>query len=51
MWETLGSIPGSERTLREANGCPLQCSCLENPLDKGACQATVHRVIRELDTT
>ena len=29
---------------REGNGNPLQCSCLENPVDRGACWAAVHRV-------
>ena len=39
-----GSIPGSGRSAGEGNGNPLQCSCLENPMDRGVCQATVHRV-------
>ena len=30
----------------EGNGNPLQCSCLENPMDRGACNATVHAVTR-----
>ena len=30
----LGSIPGSGRSPGEGNGNPLQCSCLENPMDK-----------------
>ena len=30
----------------EGNGNPLQCSCLENPMDEGAWQATVHRVAK-----
>ena len=30
--------------LGEGNGSPVQCSCLENPMDKGAWRATVHRV-------
>ena len=38
----LGSIPGSGRTSREGNGNPLQYSCLENPMDRGAWWATVH---------
>ena len=38
----LGSIPGSGRSPGEGNGNPLQYSCLENPMDKGAWQATVH---------
>ena len=42
----LGSIPGSGRSPGEGNGNPLQYSCLENPMDKGAWQATVHEVAR-----
>ena len=38
----LGSIPGSGRSSGEGNGNPLQYSCLENPVDGGAWQATVH---------
>ena len=38
----LGSIPGSGRSPRERYGSPLQSSCLENPRDRGAWQATVH---------
>ena len=41
-----GSIPGSGRSLGEGNGNPLQYSCLENPMDSGAWQATVHGVAR-----
>ena len=41
-----GSIPGSERSPREGNGNPLQYSCLENSMDSGAWQATVHRVAK-----
>ena len=37
-----GSIPGSGRFPGEGNGYPLQCSCLENPMDRGAWWATVH---------
>ena len=37
----LGSIPGSGRFPGEGNGDPLQYSCLENPMDRGAWQATV----------
>ena len=40
----VGSIPGSGKSLGEGNGNPLQYSCLENPTDRGAWQATVHRV-------
>ena len=39
-------IPGSGRYLGEGNGNPLQYSCLENPMDRGAWQATVHEVTR-----
>ena len=38
--------PGSGRSPAEGNGNPLQCSCLENPTDGGAWQATVHGVKR-----
>ena len=41
-----GSIPGSGRSPGEANGNPLQYSCLENPMDRGAWWATVHRVTK-----
>ena len=37
-----GSIPGLGRPLGEENGNPLQYSCLENSMDRGAWQATVH---------
>ena len=46
----LGSTPGSGRSPGEGNGNPLQCSCLENPMDGGAWWATVHGVT-ELDMT
>ena len=39
-----GSIPGSGRSPGEGNGTPLQCSCLENPMDRGAWWAAVHGV-------
>ena len=45
-----GSIPGWARSPGEGNGNPLQYSCLENPMDRGAWRATVHRVA-ESDTT
>ena len=38
------SIPGMGRSPGEGNGNPLQYSSLENPMDRGAWQATVHRV-------
>ena len=41
----LDSIPGWGRSPGEGNGNPLQYSCLENPKDRGAWQATVHGVI------
>ena len=37
----VGSIPGLGRSPEEGNGNPLQYSCLENPIDKGAWKATV----------
>ena len=40
------SIPGLGRSPGEVNGNPLQCSCLENPMDRGAWWATVHGVTR-----
>ena len=40
----LGSIPGLGRSLEEGNSNPLLCSYLENPMDRGAWQATVHRI-------
>ena len=39
-----GSIPELGRSPGEGNGNPLQYSCLENPTDRGAWWATVHRV-------
>ena len=39
-------IPGSGRSPGEGNGNPLQYSCLENSMDRGAWQATVHGVIK-----
>ena len=41
-----GSIPGLGRSPGEGNGKPLQYSCLENPTDREACRATVHRVTK-----
>ena len=37
-------IPGLGRSPGEGNGNPLQYSCLENPMDRGAWQVAVHRV-------
>ena len=41
-----GLIPGSGRSPGEGNGNPLQYSCLENPMDREAWQATVHGVAK-----
>ena len=41
-----GLIPGLGRSPGEGNGNPLQFSCLENPMDRGAWWATVHRVAK-----
>ena len=46
-----GSIPGLGRSPGEGNGNPLWYSCLENPMNGGAWQATVHEVKKESDTT
>ena len=42
----MGSVPGSGRSLEEGNGNPLQYSCLENPLDRGAWRAIVYGVAK-----
>ena len=42
----LDPIPGSGRSPGEGNDNPLQHSCLENAMDRGAWQATVHGVVR-----
>ena len=42
----LGSIPGMGRAPRERNGYPLQYSCLENSMDRGARCTTVHKVAK-----
>ena len=41
-----GLIPGPERSPGGEHGKPIQCSCLENPVDRGAWQATVHGVAK-----
>ena len=41
-----GSIPGSGRSPGEGHGNPLQYSCLENPMDRGAWWTTFHRVAK-----
>ena len=42
----MSSFPGSGRSLGEESGYPLQYSCMENPTDRGAWQATVHGVTK-----
>jgi len=46
----VGLIPGLVRSLGGGHGNPLQYSCLENPMDRGAWWATVHGVTKESDT-
>ena len=46
-----GFDPWSGRSPGEENGNPLQYSCLQNPMDRGAWWATVHRVTKESVTT
>ena len=41
-----GSVPGLGRSLREGNGNLLCYSCLENPMDRGTWQVTVHGVAK-----
>ena len=41
-----GSVFGSGRSPEGGHGNPLQYSCLENPMDRGALEATVHRVAK-----
>ena len=45
----VGSIPRSGRCPGGGHGNPLQYSCLENPMDRGAWQAAVHRVPKRHD--
>ena len=47
----VGLIPGSERSSGEGTGNLFQYSCLGNPMDREAWQATVHEVAKELDMT
>ena len=42
----MGLIPGSGRSLGGGHSNPLQYSCLENPMDRGAWWATVHGVTK-----
>ena len=46
-----GSVLGLGRSPGKGNGNPLQYSCLEDPMDRGAWRATVQRVAQELDMT
>ena len=46
-----GSVPELGRSPGGGNGNPLRYSCLGNPMDRGACQATVHGVTKQLDMT
>ena len=39
-------VPGSGRSAGVGNGNPLQYACLENPMDRGAWWATIHRVTK-----
>ena len=47
----LALIPGLGRSTGGGNGNPLQYSCVENPMDRGAWRVIVHRVFKELDRT
>ena len=40
-----GSVPGLGRSPGAGNGCPLQYSCLENSMDRGAWQTMVYKII------
>ena len=42
----MGSVPGPGRSPGEGNGNPLQYSCLDNPMNRGAFRATVHGVAK-----
>ena len=42
----MDSVPGLRRSPGEGHGNPLQYSCLENPMDRGAEQAMVHRIAK-----
>ena len=44
--EDPGSTPGSGKSPGEGNNYPLQCSCLENPMDSGAWWVTIHGVAK-----
>ena len=46
-----GSVPGLGRSPGGQHGSPLQYFCLQNPMDREAWQAIVHRVRKQSDTT
>ena len=46
MQETGIQSLGWEDSLGVENGNPIQCSCLDNPMDRGAWRATVHGAVR-----
>ena len=46
-----GSIPGLSRSPGEGNGNPLQYSCMDNPMDRGAWRAIICGVAKESDMT
>ena len=46
-----GSIPGLGRSPGEGHGNPLQYSCLEKPMDRGAWRVTAHGVTKVLNLT
>ena len=46
MWESWVQSLGQEDSLEKENGSPLQYSCLENPMDRGAWRATVQGVTK-----
>ena len=47
----VGSVPGSGKAPEEGNGIPLQYSCLENSMERGAWWATVYGVTKKSDMT
>ena len=49
--EERGSVAGLGRSPGEGNGNPFQYSCLGNPIDRGAWQATLHGITKDLDMT
>ena len=46
-----GSFPGVQRSPGGRNGDPLQCSCLENPMGRGAWWATIHGIAKSWKMT